>query len=43
MNAMALARRALEADPLSLFYYMKCGLDLFLCCLANEAFGQARS
>jgi serine/threonine-protein kinase len=41
-EAMALARRALEVDPLSLFINMSVGWTYFSAGLANEAFGQAR-
>ncbi|HKR59268.1 MAG TPA: hypothetical protein VJS64_06000, partial [Pyrinomonadaceae bacterium] len=41
-EAMALARRALEVDPLSLLINMNVGWAYFSVGLANEAFAQAR-
>jgi serine/threonine-protein kinase len=41
-EAMALARRALEVDPLSLLINMNVGWTYFSAGLANEAFDQAR-
>jgi serine/threonine-protein kinase len=41
-EAMALARRALEVDPLSLLINMNVGWTYFAAGLANEAFDQAR-
>src|SRR5258708_23764617 len=41
-EAMALARRALEVDPLSLLINMNVGWTYFSAGLINEAFDQAR-